>query len=96
MNKPAIVKEAFTPEAAPPKVPRFNEPYSATSTGASNGAIDARIDPAITTALLRASVDRRIGGQTPFTPSRHHRRGTFHLAQKERLSELNARFYPNQ
>jgi hypothetical protein len=34
---------------------------------AGTGAINARIDPGITTALLRASLDRRIDGQTPWT-----------------------------
>jgi hypothetical protein len=58
MNRPAVkMKEEFPPassNAAPIAV-------------AGNGAINARIDPKITTALLRASVERRIQGEAPAT-----------------------------
>jgi hypothetical protein len=62
MSRPAL-KEQFVPdkqlETPPPK---------ASQSGVSSpGSINARIDPRITTALLRGSVERRIQGLTPHT-----------------------------
>lgn len=62
MSRPAL-KEQFVPEKqleAPP-------PKTSQSGISSPGSINARIDPNITTALLRASVERRIQGQKPHT-----------------------------
>ena len=55
------IKEAFTPDTSPPA----NNPAQYSLAG--TGSINARIDPLITTALLRASVERRISRQTPST-----------------------------
>ena len=55
------VKEQFTPDES---VASNNPPqYSIVGTG----SINARIDPTIATALLRASVERRIKRQAPST-----------------------------
>jgi hypothetical protein len=60
MPRPAT-KEDFVPdESAAPNNPAQ---YSIVGTG----SINARIDPAIATALLRASVERRIKRQAPST-----------------------------
>jgi hypothetical protein len=60
MSRPAI-KEDFAPdESAASSNP---VQYSLVGTG----SINARIDPAIATALLRASVERRIERQAPST-----------------------------
>lgn len=62
MTRPAVkLKEEFPP-AAPP-ASNSTPGYGV----AGNGAINARIDPQITTALLRASVERRIQGVAPST-----------------------------
>jgi hypothetical protein len=59
MNRSAI-QENFTPDTSPAINPtQFHS--SGTST------VTARVDPQITSALLRASVDRRIKGQAPAT-----------------------------
>jgi hypothetical protein len=65
MARPTPLKESFIHEAAPPAKP----PKAAQSgqTLAGTGAINARIDPTITTALLRASLDRRIERKVPST-----------------------------
>lgn len=55
------IKEAFTPDTSP----AANNPAQYSLAG--TGSINARIDPLITTALLRASVERRISRQTPST-----------------------------
>ena len=60
MTRPAI-KEAFAPETSP----AASNPAQYSLAG--TGSINARIDPAITTALLRASVERRIERQAPTT-----------------------------
>jgi len=60
MTKPAL-KEIFAPDPSP--VANNPAQYSLAGTG----SINARIDPLITTTLLRASVDRRISRQTPST-----------------------------
>ncbi len=54
-------KEDFTPETSPAATNPAH--YSLPGTG----AINARIDPEIATALLRASMERRIQRQTPST-----------------------------
>ncbi len=57
------LKEEITPMRPTPP-----QPVKSSAAGVSSpGAINARIDPAITTALLRASVERRIQGQVPHT-----------------------------
>lgn len=60
MAKPAV-KEQFTPDTSPAS----GNPAQYALAG--TGSINARIDPLITTALLRASVERRISRQTPST-----------------------------
>ena len=65
MPKPIVLKESFIQEAPPPAPAQ--KPTQAGQALAGTGAINARIDPAITTALLRASVERRIAGVTPST-----------------------------
>ncbi len=65
MARPIALKESFTHEAAPP-VQRQKTTQRGPAT-AGTGAINARIDPSITTALLRASLDRRIAGRNPST-----------------------------
>jgi hypothetical protein len=60
MTKPAL-KEVFAPDTSPAS----NNPAQYSLAG--TGSINARIDPLITTALLRASVERRISRQTPST-----------------------------
>lgn len=65
MARPTPLKEAFLQEAAPP-VQRQKVSHAAKAT-AGTGAINARIDPVITTALLRASFERRLEGRTPST-----------------------------
>jgi hypothetical protein len=55
------IKEVFTPDSSP----STNNPVQYSLAG--TGSINARIDPLITTALLRASVERRISRQTPST-----------------------------
>jgi len=49
----------------PDTSPASNNPAQYSLAG--TGSINARIDPLITTALLRASVERRISRQTPST-----------------------------
>jgi hypothetical protein len=62
MTRPAVkLKEEFSSAEAPAS--NNSPPYA----GAGNTAINARIDPQITTALLRASVERRIEGVEPST-----------------------------
>jgi hypothetical protein len=63
MNQPATVKQTFTPERAPQRIAPITEPFSRSGTGASNGAVNVRIDPKITNALARASLERRINQQ---------------------------------
>jgi len=65
MPRPIALKESFAQEASPPAQPQ--KPTPAGQALASTGAINARIDPIITTALMRASLERRIAGQTPST-----------------------------
>ena len=60
MSRPAL-KQEFTPDTSP----AANNPAQYALAG--TGSINARIDPEITTALLRASVERRISRQTPST-----------------------------
>ncbi len=60
MSRPAI-KEVFETETSP--APNTPTEYSLAGTS----SINARIDPLITTALLRASLDRRLKRQTPST-----------------------------
>ena len=57
----SAVKEQFTPDTPPAS----GNPAQYALAG--TGSINARIDPLITTALLRASVERRISRQTPST-----------------------------
>ena len=65
MQRPIALKETFSQETPPlAPVPKATQAGQAL---AGTGAINARIDPAITTALLRASVERRIAGVTPST-----------------------------
>jgi hypothetical protein len=61
LKQPEPVSEAAMSAGEPPRS------FASTGTGASNGAINARIDPVITTTLLRASLDRRIAGIAPHT-----------------------------
>ncbi len=65
MPRPTPLKESFIHEAAPP-VQRQKTAQRGPAT-AGTGAINARIDPNITTALLRASLERRIEGKVPST-----------------------------
>ena len=72
--KPKPKKKETPPMARPALKEKFDQEPSSAPANASqhysltgNGAINARIDPAITSALLRASTDRRIAGLTPFT-----------------------------
>ena len=60
MPRPAI-KEDFAPDESVAS----NTPAQYSLVG--TGSINARIDPAIATALLRASVERRIERQAPST-----------------------------
>jgi hypothetical protein len=60
MTRPAL-KPTFQPAKAPEPAPRDADHPAPGATG----TVSARIDPRITTALLRASVERRIQGQTP-------------------------------
>jgi hypothetical protein len=60
MPRPAVKEDYAPDESAAPNNPAQ---YSIVGTG----SINARIDPAIATALLRASVERRIKRQTPST-----------------------------
>lgn len=60
MPRPAI-KEDFAPDESAAS----NNPTQYSIVG--TGSINARIDPAIATALLRASVERRIKRQAPST-----------------------------
>ncbi len=60
MSKVAI-KETVTPNTSPP----VNNPSQYSLVGTSS--INARIDPLITTALLRAALERRLSGLTPST-----------------------------
>jgi hypothetical protein len=60
MPRPAI-KEDFAPDESAAS----NNPAQYSIVG--TGSINARIDPAIATALLRASVERRIKRQAPST-----------------------------
>ena len=61
MPRPVALKESFTHESPPPA--QAHKPAQTGQPSAGTGAINARIDPAITTALLRASVERRIEGR---------------------------------
>jgi len=65
MPRPIVLKESFTQEVPPPAPAQ--KPTQVGQALAGTGAINARIDPAITTALLRASVERRIAGISPST-----------------------------
>lgn len=65
MARPTPLKESFIHEAAQP-TQRLKASAGGQSV-AGTGAINARIDPNITTTLLRASLDRRIEGKTPST-----------------------------
>ncbi len=65
MPRPVPLNESFTQAASP--TTKSMKSASANLTTAGNGAINARIDPRITTALLRASVERRIEGTAPST-----------------------------
>ncbi len=60
MSRPAL-KQDFTPETSQ----SASNPAQYALAG--NGSINARIDPVYTTALLRASTERRIARQTPST-----------------------------
>jgi len=60
MSRTAL-KERFTQDTPQP------DSNPAQHTLAGTGSINARIDPRITTSLLRASVERRIAGVTPST-----------------------------
>ena len=62
MTRPAVKRQEEFPATASP-APSSAAPIAV----AGNGAINARIDPQITTALLRASVERRIQGVAPST-----------------------------
>ena len=62
MPRPVSLKETFTHES-PPVVQQQRVPKPS-PVAAGTGAINARIDPAITTALLRAAVERRIEGNS--------------------------------
>jgi hypothetical protein len=67
MPRPTPLKENFI-QAAPPAQPqKAAQAAQAPQAIAGAGAINARIDPKITTALLRASLERRIEGRTPST-----------------------------
>ena len=46
-----------------PSIPTNSPQYTLAGTG----SINARIDPTITKALIRASMERRIAGETPST-----------------------------
>ena len=59
MTTPAR-KEKFIPDAAPQPT-NVGQPVNA----ANMGSVNARIDPVITTAMMRASLERRIQGLTP-------------------------------
>ena len=61
MTRPARTQK-FVPET-PPQPESTGQPAAA----ASMGSVNARIDPAITTALMRASLERRIQRLTPST-----------------------------
>ena len=61
MTRPARNQE-FIP-TPPPQPESVGQPPSA----ASMGSVNARIDPAITTALMRASLERRIQRVAPST-----------------------------
>ena len=62
MSRPAVkLKDEF------PSTTSSAQSNAAPMGVAGNGAINARIDPQITTALLRASVERRIQGVAPST-----------------------------
>lgn len=65
MARPTLLKENFTHEAPPAAPPQ--KPAQAGQALAGTGAINARIDPTITVALLRASLERRIEGKIPST-----------------------------
>jgi hypothetical protein len=57
----SAAKEQFTPDTSPTSANPAQYALAGT------GSINARIAPEITTALLRASVERRISRQTPST-----------------------------
>ena len=61
MPRPVALKENFIQESSPTPQPQRAAQSAPASAG--TGAINARIDPVITTALLRASVERRIEGK---------------------------------
>lgn len=65
MARPTPLKESFIHQEAP-HTQRLKA-GAGSRTVAGTGAINARIDPSITTALLRASLDRRIEGRIPST-----------------------------
>ena len=65
MARPIALKESFTHESAPPARPPKADQSGQVLAG--TGTINARIDATITTALLRASVNRRIDGKTIWT-----------------------------
>jgi hypothetical protein len=64
-ESPSMPRPATKEDFAPDESAASNSPaqYSVVGTG----SINARIDPAIATALLRASVERRIKRQAPST-----------------------------
>jgi hypothetical protein len=65
MPRPIALKEYFPHEAAPPVQPQ--KFASAGQSQAGIASINARIDPAITGALIRASVEQRLAGKRPST-----------------------------
>ena len=60
---PPMSKPARKPEFSPESSPAANNPAQYSRVG--TGSVNARIDPQITSALLRASLERRLEGQTP-------------------------------
>ncbi len=65
MPRPTPLKESFIQEAALPVLPQKIAQRGAAPAGTST--ITARVDQSITTALLRASLERRIEGKVPST-----------------------------
>lgn len=61
MTRPARKEEFIQP--AQPQSPSPAQPVNA----ANLGSVNARVDPVITTAMMRASLERRIQGVTPST-----------------------------
>ncbi len=65
MPRPIVLKENFIHEAPPTAQPQKSVQPGQAQTGIAS--INARIDPAITAALIRASVEQRLAGRTPST-----------------------------